>query len=107
MDVGTIEGLIEGPHADIIDAGGDFVGRYHRRRYRSARGYRPSWDSQFDTYDPGHDDYIPYSMVGGAFYGVSKLEDWRLRGKQARDYYKNTGYNPRYYNKFTRRRTKW
>lgn len=51
--------------------------------------------------------YGYYGMVGGAFYGMERLEDWRIRGEMARDYYKNTGYNPRYYNAIKRKRVKW
>lgn len=84
------------------------MSRYRRYFNRRGRGYskRPSWDSRFDTYDPGYEDYLPYSMVGGAFYAMENIEDWRLRGRWYEDYYRNTGYRPRYYNSLKRKRIK-
>lgn len=81
------------------------MGRYHRYFNGRGRGYskRPVWGEKFD---PGYEDYMPYSMVGGAFYGMERLEDWRLRGRWYEDYYRNTGYRPRYYNAVKRKRIK-
>lgn len=99
--------------SDIVDtdrgiiAEGDFLVRYHRRRY--SRGYpRRSWDDAHSL-EPDSDYYFPYGWVGAGFYAMKTVDDWRRRGEYYNDYYKKTGkraYRSKY-SKLSRRRTKW
>lgn len=86
---------------------GEFMVRYHRRRY--GRGYpRRSWDD-VHSLDPESDYYFPYGWVGAGFYAMSRVDQWRQRGEYYDAYYRKTGKRPnRYkYNRLTRRRIKW
>lgn len=106
--VGTDTDVTEDSDIADTDPGiivGDYMARFHRRRYSHGRPRR-SWDDAHSL-EPDSDYYFPYGWVGAGYYAMQSVDKWRIRGDYYRDYYKNTGKKPKYYSKLTRRRYKW